>query len=220
MKIIHRTFLLAVATAILLSFAAAQVPQFSPFSADLHMTSTGGTMGPQETTGKMFVGSGHMRLNMSLSSLKGQEAAMITDFTTKTVDVLIIEPKVYMEHTAGATTHRAMGSNPTEELKPFDPANPCAHQPDITCKKIGEEPVSGRACEHWEITDKNGKVFNVWVDEKLDFPIKMVSPDATILLTNIKEGEPDPSLFQIPADFHKMEMPGMMPQGTGTPPQN
>jgi hypothetical protein len=105
-------------------------------------------------------------------------------------------------------------------MKPFDPANPCANQPDITCKKIGVETVSGRACDHWEITDKNGKVSNVWVDEKLHFPIKMASADSTILLTNITEGEPDAALFQIPSDFKKMDMSGMMAPGTARPPQN
>jgi len=39
------------------------------------------------------------------------------------------------------------------------------------------------------------------------------------LLTNISEGEPDASLFQIPAGFKKMDMGGMMPPGMGRPPQ-
>ncbi|HZD30520.1 MAG TPA: DUF4412 domain-containing protein [Candidatus Angelobacter sp.] len=214
MKLALRSLIVTVAVALIASFAAAQVPQFSPFTADMQMTSTGGPHGSQEMTGKMFVGSGHMRMNMST---QGHETAVITDFATKTVDVLMVQPKMYMEHQAGQMPRRGVG-NPAEEMKPFDPANPCANQPDVTCKKIGVETVSGRTCDHWEITDKNGKVSNVWVDEKLHFPIKMVSQDATILLTNIQEGEPDAGLFQIPADYHKMDMGGMMPQGMGHPP--
>jgi len=70
------------------------------------------------------------------------------------------------------------------------------------------------------LIDKNGKVVNVWIDPKLHFPVKAVTQDATILLTNIQEGQPDASLFQIPPDFHKMDMSGMMPPGVGGPPQN
>ena len=90
----------------------------------------------------------------------------------------------------------------------------------MTCKKIGVEEVSGRTCDHWEMTDKQGKVANIWIDQKLHFPIKTVSAGLDMLLTNIKEGEPDASLFQIPAGFHKMDMGGMMPPGAGGPPQN
>ncbi len=73
----------------------------------------------------------------------------------------------------------AAPGNFTQDLHPYDPENPCATQPDVTCKKIGVETVSGRTCDHWEMTDKQGKVANVWVDQKLHFPIKMVSQDST-----------------------------------------
>lgn len=216
MKLAHRTLLFAAAL-LIVQFASAQVPQFTPFAADMQLKSSSAPQGPMEMTGKIFVGSGHMRLNMSM---QGHETAMITDFATQTVAVLMIEPKMYMEHKAGAMSRRGLGGNPSEELKPFDPNNPCANQTDVTCKKIGEETVSGRKCEHWEITDKNGKVTNVWIDPKLHFPVKAVTEDGSILLTNIKEGQPDASLFQIPSDFHKMAAPGMMGPGMGKPPQN
>ena len=218
MKLVHRILLFA-SVLLIVQFAVAQVPQFSPFSADMQMTSTS-NRGPSDMTGKLFVGNGHMRMNMDM---QGHETAMITDFATKTVDVLMIQPKMYMEHKMGQMPGRGPGRGPgsaTEDLKPFDPENPCANQPDITCKKIGEETVSGRNCEHWEITDKNGKVANVWIDLKLHFPVKTVTQDGSILLTNIQEGEPDASLFKIPADFQKMDMGGMMPPGMGRPPEN
>jgi len=213
LKLVVRAFILAILCG-LLTIAAAQVPQFSPFTADMLLKSTAGAQGPLEMNGKIFVGTGHMRLNMSM---QGHETAVITDFTSKTVDILMVEPKMYMEQKAGAAPGPGMGGNPADDLKPFDPENPCANQPDITCKKIGEETVSDRNCEHWEITDKNGKVVNVWIDPKLHFPVKAVTKDATILLTNIQEGQPDASLFHVPPDFHKLDMSGMMPPGTGRP---
>jgi hypothetical protein len=213
MKLAFRSLVLIVATLFFASFAAAQAPQFSPFSADMLMTTSAGPQGPREMNGKIYVGSGHMRINISS---QGHDTAIITDFASRTVDVLMVEPKMYMEHKAGAMSRRGFGS-PTDELKPFDPENPCANQPDITCKKIGTETISGRNCQHWEITDKNGKVLNVWVDPKLHFPVKTVGNDGTILLSNIKEGDPAASLFQIPSDFKKMDLNGMTPQGAGRP---
>ncbi len=104
-------------------------------------------------------------------------------------------------------------------IKPFsDPSNPCAGDAGATCKKVGVEDVNGRTCDHWQITHKDGSVSNVWVDQKLHFPIKSVSPDSTWELTNIKEGEPDASLFVIPSGYRKMDMGGMM-QGMQPPAQ-
>ena len=216
MKLARRVFPFILVTLIALPWAVAQVPQFSPFTADMQMTSTN-EHAPHDMTGKIFVGSGHMRMNMSSN---GHETAIISDFATKTVAILMIEPKMYMEHKAGASSRHGVVSNPAEDMKPFDPNNPCASQPDVTCKKIGVETVNGRTCDHWEITDKNGKVSNIWIDQKLNFPIKMVSGETTIVLSNIKEGQPDAALFQIPSDFHRLDMGGMPPQGMGGPPKN
>ncbi len=120
--------------------------------------------------------------------------------------MLMVEQKMYIEHKAGQMQGRGPGSNFTQELHPYDPENPCANQPDITCKKIGVETVSGRTCDHWEITDKKGQVSNLWVDQKLHFPIKATTSDSSILLSNMKEGEPEASLFQVPSDYRKMDM--------------
>jgi hypothetical protein len=90
-------------------------------------------------------------------------------------------------------------------IKPLaDPSNPCANQEGVTCKKLGVEQVNDRTCDHWQITDKKGKVSNVWIDQKLHFPIKSVSEDSTRELSNIEEGEPDASLFQIPPGYTKI----------------
>ena len=125
---------------------------------------------------------------------------------------------MYIEHKAGDAPGRGTGG-PTQDLKPYDPDHPCATQPDLTCKKVGVEVVSGRTCDHWEMTDKEGKVANFWIDQKLHFPIKTVSQNSTMLLSNIKEGEPDAGLFQIPSGYRKMDLRGMMPPGAGGPPQ-
>jgi Domain of unknown function (DUF4412) len=194
--------------------AFAQVPQLSPFSADLHIT-TSRANAPQDITGQVFVGSGHIRMNIDVG---GHKTSLITDFATKTTDILLPEQQMYIEHKAGQP-----GRGPdsmTQDLKPYDPDHPCANQPDLTCKKIGTEEVSGRTCDHWQVTDKNGKVSDLWIDQKLHFPVQVISSDSTMLLTNIKEGQPEAGTFDIPPGFHKMDFGGMMPQGTQHSPQN
>ena len=216
MKIASRTVLFAAFFTLLAQFAAAQVPSFSPFSADLQITTTRGGGAARDITGKLYAGSGHLRLDMSTA---GHESAIITDFATKTTDILMIEQQMYIERKSDVNPARGPGSNVAADMKPYDPQNPCANQTDITCKKIGVEEVSGRTCDHWEVTDKNGKVSNLWIDQKLHFPVKVTSQDSTMLLTNIREGQPDASLFKVPADFHKVDMSSMLPPGAVPPPQ-
>ncbi len=180
----------------------------------MQFSSTRGGGMARDMTGKMYFGSGHMRMDMQAGPRGG--SIIITDFKTQITDVLMPEQHMYMEHKAGEMAGHRPGMMPS--IKPLrDPSNPCADEQGMTCKNVGVEQVNGRTCDHWQITDKNGKVSNVWVDQKLHFPIKTVSEDSTWELSNIKEGEPDASLFQIPSGYTKMDMGSMMQMGK--PPQ-
>ena len=142
---------------------------------------------------------------------------MITNFSTKTTDTLLPEQHMYMEFKADQVQGRRPGMGPNINSIP-DPNNPCANEQGTTCKNLGVEQVNGRSCVHWQITDKNGKVGNVWIDQKLHFPIKTVDEDSKWELSNIQEGEPAASLFEIPSGYQKMDMGGMM-QGMRPPQQ-
>jgi hypothetical protein len=214
-KALLRNLSPAAAVLILIQLASAQIPHLTPFSADVEISSTLGDRGPRDVEANIFLTNGHMRMNFTSA---GHESAVITNFATKTVDILMPQHQMYMEHKAGDMPGRGPG-NMTQDLKAYDPANPCANQPGLTCRKIGVEDVNGRTCDHWEITDMQGHTSNIWIDQKLHFPIKTVSQNSTILLSNITEREPDASLFQIPADYRKMDMGGMMPPGAMRPPQ-
>jgi uncharacterized protein DUF4412 len=212
-------FHILMATAILLLLAQLAIAQMAmqpqPFSADMQFSSTRGGSMTRDMTSKMYFGSGHMRMDVQGGPRGG--SIIITDFKTQTTDILMPEQHMYMEYKAGEMPgHQPGGMMP--DVKPLrDPSNPCANEEGMTCKKIGVEEVNGRTCDHWQITDKNGKVASVWIDQKLHFPIKTVSEDSTLTLTNIKEGEPDASLVQIPAGYTKMDMGSMMQMGR--PPQ-
>lgn len=181
----------------------------------MEMSSTKSDRGPRDMTGKMYVGQGAMRMEMAGDA--GRQSIILTTFATKTVDILMPQQQMYMEHKAGDMPGRRGGMG-ASDLKPYDPKNPCANEPDITCKNLGTETVNGRTCDHWQMTHKDGKVTDSWIDQKLHFPIKTVSDGTTWELSNIKEGEPDASLFTIPASYHKMEMPNMGGMMHGTPP--
>jgi len=185
--------------------ALAQVPQITPFSADMQVSTMQAGPAARDMSGKLYVSQQAMRMDMSGEGPR--QAIIINTFATKTVDILMPQQQMYMEHKAGDNPlHR--GPNPSD-VHPYDPKNPCASDPSTTCKNLGTETVNGRSCDHWQITHKDGNVSDVWIDNKLHFPIKTVSEGTTWQLTNIKEGPQDASLFQIPAGYHKMDMPGM-----------
>lgn len=210
---IHIVPAIMFAALLLLQLATAQTPQLTPFSADMQFSSTRANA-PHEMDGKMYVSREHMRMDMQGGP--GGQAIMITNFANRTTDTLLPAQHMYMEFKSDQTQVRGPGMPSIKPLR--DPNNPCANDEGTTCKNLGVEQVNGRSCDHWQITNKNGKVSNVWVDHKLHFPIKTVSEDSTWQLTNIKEGEPDASLFQIPPGYQKMDIGGMM-QGMRPPQQ-
>lgn len=203
----------AIVCSVLISLpATAQMgPNIAPFSADFHVSSKHG----ESTNGKMYFTTGHMRMDMT--GTERGSAIMITNMATQTTDMLMPQQHMYMEFKADQAMMHRPGTMPS--IKPFsDPGNPCAGDVGATCKKVGVDEVNGRTCDHWQITHKDGSLSNVWVDQKLHFPIKSVSPDSTWELTNIQEGEPEASLFVIPSGYRKMDVNGMM-QGMRPPAQ-
>jgi hypothetical protein len=191
----------------------AQAPQLTPFSGDVQITSGRAGRAAQDVSGKIYVARDHLRMDMDSGPRGG--ASVISNFSTKTTDVIMTEQHMYMEFNADQAMARRPGMAPN--IKPFsDPSNPCANEAGATCKKVGVEEVNGRTCDHWQITDKQGEVTNAWIDQKLHFPIKEVTPDTTWQVTNIQEGDQPASLFAVPPGYQKMDL-GQMMQGGGRP---
>jgi hypothetical protein len=179
------------------SLALAQVPDIPQFSADMKMSGHEG----HSAAGKIYWGGSRMRIDMNT---EGHDVSMIHDITKKISYMIIPQQRMYMELSA---------NNPmvgrTSDLKPYDPANPCAGEEGYTCKKVGTETVNGRSCDKWEFTGPNGNR-TVWIDQKIHFPIRTVSSDGSSFdVMNLKEGSQPASLFEVPAGFNKMNMGGM-----------
>lgn len=191
------------------------VPAFAfqmplPFSADMSMTASNGNM---NMSGKVYFSLPNMRIEMNnISGAKpagpmGGKMTMIADGAAKKMYTLMVDQHMYMEFSTdqgGPMTQRM--PNIQDMLKSGDL---CAGREGATCKKVGTESIDGRSCDKWEMTEKSGKVETFWMDQKLHFPIKLVSGDITTIYTNIKEGPQDDSLFKVPAGYQKFDMGSM-----------
>lgn len=189
------------------------LPEPIPFSADMRI----GAGGVEEKAlnlahfmeGRLYVGNKGLRTEMSVEPYG--PAVLITDFGDQRTQVLIPKQQVYLELKISSLDGAGLGL--LRRLQPLsDPSNPCSGQEGSTCKNIGVEEVNGRASDHWEITESTGTAYSLWVDEMLRFPIK-ISQGSTLELTNIQEGEPDASLFQVPASYRKTDWNGIMQGG-------
>ncbi len=196
--------------AIVVLIALAVLPAFAfqtppPFSADYTVTSSDGSV---RMTGKMYFSAPKLRMDMTGTGKQagpmGGNISTIADSSTQTSYMLMPQQRMYMEF-AGGKDSAMIQRLPKLEIT----ADPCAARPEATCKKVGMESVNGRPCDKWEITEKSGNKENFWIDQKLHFPIKTQAGDVTTEFTNIKEGAQDPSLFEIPAGYQKMD-PSMM----------
>jgi hypothetical protein len=193
---------------LLVAVAAAQMPTNIPqFSADMKMTGRGESM-----AGKMYFGNQKVRFDMSGG---GHEMIMINDTTKKTAYMLMPQQKMYMEMNTAM-----QGRGPRmPDAKPVDPSNPCSGDSKFTCNKVGTETVNGRSCDKWEFTNASNpkENYTVWIDQKLHFPIKNARANGDVWeLQNLKEGAQAASLFEVPSDYNKMDMGGMM----GRPPKD
>ncbi len=75
-----------------------------------------------------------------------------------------------------------------------------------TCRKVGDDTVNGRSAAKYEGASADGKKGEVWLDVKVRFLLKVVSPDGGGMeLRNIHEGPSDASLFEVPSDYKKMD---------------
>ena len=187
------------------------------FSGDFVKTK-GNSPGP---VGKIYVGKEKIRFESERQG--GGSAVVLINYATQTTTVLMPERKMYME----MTSSQAPGPQRTWTFfRTLDVDNACAdwlkmvNKPNGTCHKVGSDTVNGRSTVKYEGTSGNGEVGDVWLDKSLRFPIKWEEKNNGGEMQNIKEGSQPSSLFEIPGDYQKFQMPaGMqgMPGGPGSP---
>lgn len=183
--------------AALLCFVLISSSYAAEFSADMIQTTPQGMF-----KGKFFVKENNFRQETEMA---GERQIMIFRHDKDTVWMLMPREKMYME----------MQSDPqTQNVPQLD------HQTieNMAEKKyLGTETVNGYACEknQYIYHDKSMGTMTQWFSNELNFPIKMEmdgpSGHMTSEYKNIREEKLSNTLFEIPAGYQKMPMPGMMP---------
>jgi hypothetical protein len=143
---------------------------------------------------------------------KAIETHMIIDRRGKLI--YLIEPQqktILVNHVLQlASNAAASGSNtnPCEELMKM--VNPTVVKQQFVCKQVGHESVNGRSAEKWQMESAglgNGPVF-LWVDSQVKTAVKWTLADGSSgELQNIKVGPQPASLFELPADYRRQDLP-------------
>ena len=188
------------------SFVLAQM-EFSAEIVDLQKPGT-------PTMAKIYFAKDKIRIE---SQAGGPRAggAIIMNFATQTSIVLMAQQHMYMEMPAQAQSQR-MGYA-SAFFQAGDVENACGdwqkmgHQ-GASCHKVGNEAINGRDTVKYETTNASGDVSHFWLDPKLRFPVKWQGKNNDGELRNIQEGTQPANLFEAPAGFTKMNMPGGMMQ--------
>jgi len=179
--------LIAVVTCATMSAAA-------EFSADLVATQGGSTI-----TGKFYV-----------KGTKARQELVVAG--AKTVMILLSDKKVAWFINPDKKTYLEIRGNVPDLAMLAEPKVPANVG---TRKLVGKEKVNGYLCDKYALVFKDkrqGTVYQ-WVSPKLKVPLKTeqrVGGKSSVMeLKNVKEGKVPSALFQVPAGYKKLEMPGV-----------
>lgn len=139
------------------------------FSADMVRHGPDG----QVTSGKMFVGDGRTRMEMSQ---QGREVVRISDQNRRMEWILFPAEQSYLERGAPPG---AAGSRPPPK-QPSAESNPCDGLSGVACRRVGVEDVNGRPAVKWEMSaSQEGKTLTgaQWLDQERGMPLKSVMPN-------------------------------------------
>lgn len=138
----------------------------------------------------------------------GQHMAVLAYWDRETAYTLMLDQKMYLEIPAEQT-----GSSAAD----FE-GGPCDGYENA--RKIGSETVNGRSTEKWRCTGELEPVpgqqaadSTTWFDPSLGFPVREVKDNGEAFeLRDIEVARQDASLFEIPADYQKLDINVMMQQ--------
>jgi len=132
------------------------------FSAEMSQRGPQGEL----SSGKLFAGDKRMRTEMSH---QGQRIIRITDEGRGVEWMLFPDRKKYMEQTPG----RSGGAMPSAQVIPAE--DPCSGMPRLTCRRLGEEVISGRTAVKWEmVTSHRERTMKSiqWIDKERGIPLR------------------------------------------------
>jgi outer membrane lipoprotein-sorting protein len=164
------------------------------FSADLLLKQGGKTM-----TGKVYVKGDKTRQEFVQ---QGQKQITILRPDKGITWVLMPAEKIYMEMSS-------------QEGAAYDPQLDLNIKDKAEIKLLGKETVNGYMCDKYQYIyrDTSMGTATQWVSKQLNVPIKTEYKSTSgYMLTeykNIKEGNIQDSLFEVPGDYALLSLPGM-----------
>jgi hypothetical protein len=181
------------------------------FSADMISRSANGKV----TTSKLYQTPDKERFDSAVEVKPGTsiETHMIIDRREKLIYLIEPQQKVILVNhalqVAGSPSGNGSSSaNPCEDLMQW--VNPTVVGQQFACKQVGYESVNGRSTEKWQMNSKwwgSGPAY-LWVDAQIKATIKWTLPSGSSgELQNIKVGTQSASLFELPADYRKQDLP-------------
>jgi hypothetical protein len=181
------------------------VLQAQELSADVVIHKTDGT----EARGRLYRGKNAIRLEPpeeGHGAIRG--GVVIYDLARRVTYSLNPTMKTYVERPSSAE------GGPVSLFVP-QKDSPCALLPQVSkgasCQKVGAEGVSGHNTEKWQATQsRGGKIITeyAWVESELHLALKWQDFRGEVgQLENIHLGPQPASLFVLPPDYRKMEMP-------------
>jgi hypothetical protein len=149
---------------------------------------------------KVYVREDKMRLETTSQEHSG---VAIVNLEQRTSLMLVPASKTYV-------ASRAPSATPF--FRPADADNACEAWEKFvskpgTCTKVGEETVNGRSTVKYKGTAPNGDTGFAWVDRQLKFVTKWEGEKTAVEFQNIKEGPQQASLFAVPSDYEKIDVP-------------
>jgi hypothetical protein len=179
------------------------------FAQELSAEVVGRDTAGHVSTSKIYMSHGKVRVEPSeVAPGAFGKAIQLLDLDKGTCILLDPDRKTYMEQPPGVARRNVL------QFKSPD-NTPCTRNPNgsgaATCKQVGTEMINGRNAEKWELVDTIGAqtvTIHVWLDSRWHFIVKQEALGRTGEMQNIKEGPQPASLFEIPADYHKMTMHG------------
>ncbi len=181
------------------------------FAADMISRSPDGKV----TRSKLYQTADKERFDSTVEIRPGSsiETHMIIDRREKLI--YLVEPQqkmILVNHVlqvASKTSGKGSSSaDPCEEL--MRAINPVVIKQQFACKQLGHEAMNGRSAENWQMESKwwgSGPAY-LWVDSQIKTAIKWKLPDGSSgELQNIQVGAQPASLFELPADYRKQDLP-------------
>jgi Domain of unknown function (DUF4412) len=184
-----------------LSFAQAE------FSADIVDLQKPGT----PVTAKIYFTKDKLRMESQNAGARSG-GAVIMNLATQTSTILMPQQHMYMDVSMEAQAQHQ--GNTFSFFRTGDAESACAdwmkmaYNKGGSCHKVRDENVNGRNTVKYETSSASGEVSSFWLDPKLRFPVKWQKKSSSGELRNIQEGAQPASLFEVPAGFTKMDMPG------------